>query len=114
MIQRTLSSSMDDRNVTMYPIIFPKELVHSDIAEKMIQLISEAWPDCEVSVISAGEINVGFFFVGGFSETLGLESDDLDDHVISSIDYFNYHRYRSPKKRVIQKIDKSDRTNFDN
>lgn len=104
MIQRTLSG-LDDDTVVMCPIIFPKELVHADVAEKITQLISECWPDREVTVVSAGEINITFGFVGGFSDTLGLESDMADDQVVSSIDYFNFHRYRTPN--TIQRKGKS-------
>lgn len=95
MIQRTLGG-VDDDNVTMYPIIFPKELVHKDVAEAIIKSIKEAWSKYEVQVVSAGEVSIVSGFVGGFSDTLSLESDPADDSVISTIDYFNVHRYRTP------------------
>lgn len=96
MLQRTLSTSMDDDNVTMYPIIFPKELVHKDIAEAIAKIISNFWSENEVQIISAGEINLTAGFVHGFSDTLKLNSDPADDIVISMVDYFNVHRYRTP------------------
>ena len=96
MIQRTLSSSMDEDNVTMYPIIFPKELVYKDIAEAIAKVISNYWGDSEIQVVSAGEINLVAGYVHGFSDTLKLNSDPADDSVISMVDYFNVHRYRIP------------------
>ncbi len=98
MIQRNLSASIDDDNVTMYPIIFPKELVHKDVADAIVDVVKRYWPKSEVEIVSAGDISVVFGTTSGFSSTLELESDVADDMVISTGEYFNIHRYRTPNK----------------
>ncbi|WP_149913514.1 hypothetical protein [Sphingobacterium cavernae] len=85
--------SYDDQAVT-YPIIFPNELNHSDVADVITSLIRIS--NKRVETISAGFYNVGTGDTYGNSETLGLESRDIDDQIIKFRDYFIFDNIQKP------------------
>lgn len=68
------------------PIIFPDELVHSDIAETIKSLILSRYR-WNIDVSSAGSINIGATTCGGKSETLVSASDPSDAKIIQLYDY---------------------------
>lgn len=81
--------SMDDM-CRMIPIIFPKDLVHSDVATKIMILLHEMNAEWPAVVVSAGDIVMGSFEVGGISTSLNLKSERMDRHVIKMVDYHNF------------------------
>lgn len=75
-----------DRHGRRFPVIFPAELVHSEMAEAVMRAVrsgevAEKLPEYSCpEPVSAGFIgNVLVHKVGGRSETLGLHADK-DDH----------------------------------
>lgn len=65
-----------------YPVIFPNILVHADVARAMQAVIRMG-----AVVHSAGEFNCDDPLCYGKSETLGVKSDEKDDHRIMMCDY---------------------------
>ncbi len=72
------------------PIIFPKLLVHSEVAERMIHLLRRQFR--EVKAVSAGEVffqvDGGCLTTGG-SETLNLKAEKTDARIIETHDYLH-------------------------
>lgn len=71
-----------------YPIVFPNQLIHKDMAELLISYLLQQ--EIATMVVSAGEISL--FGIqdrcGGHSETLNVSSrGELDDAIISMNDY---------------------------
>lgn len=69
--------------VQRLPIMFPKELVHSDV----LKGLNKTAPEGEQYVIvSAGEVALQALKVGGGSSTLGVQSQPGDLSEINMID----------------------------
>jgi hypothetical protein len=69
-------------------IIFPNELVHSEVA----RLFQEHYPEFigRSEVISAGDINVGDVECAGKSTSLKIKSREKNDEdLINTVDYFH-------------------------
>lgn len=70
------------------PIIFPNFLVHSDVAKYIAgNLIRQHGRPVDITVSSAGFINLGDVACHGESETCKVKSDPLDADVIQMHDY---------------------------
>lgn len=66
------------------PIIFPKELVHSDVARALCHMRQLA----DYEPVSAGEVSIGMDCTcSGFSETLQLGTRPGDEQLINMVDY---------------------------
>ena len=76
-------SGMDQR----VPVIFPNVLIHRRVSSQLIPLLRESFPDTKVTVVSAGDYNQSTGLCSGYSETLGVESDPKDDHIIRTYDH---------------------------
>jgi len=84
-----IESRVSEGVVEHIPIIFPKTLNHSDVARDIKDLLFEKYNRKVNKVVSAGDCNVNYFQVGGYSETLKIESRGAKDHeIIKMIDYF--------------------------
>lgn len=71
----------------LVPVIFPNQLVHQDVFNKIKELYE---PDGPVEIVSAGDIRLEAVECCGDSETLDVESrDEEDDTLIGSFDYFH-------------------------
>jgi hypothetical protein len=70
-------------SLTKYvPVIFPKEEIHSNIAEALL-----AGPLKGAVVHSAGEIDLALGVATGRSQTLGVQFDPTDGDRIAMCDY---------------------------
>jgi hypothetical protein len=75
----------------LIPIIFPDKLVHADVAENLKQTVATSC-SCkieEVTVQSAGEINIDVLECYGKSTTLKVSSDPEDEKVIQMYPYMH-------------------------
>lgn len=86
--------------IQRYPVIFPDNLVHDDIARAMKPLIEENIPCTSVRVVGAGECYISAKVdESSFSYTLGgICPHPEDEQIINSIDYF--HGMVSEKAKV--------------
>jgi hypothetical protein len=70
------------------PIIFPNFLVHKHVSKYFAGLlIREYGRDSDITVSSAGDINLNDFTCSGKSETCGVSSDPNDQDLIMSFEY---------------------------
>lgn len=80
-----LAQQLSGQGLTQFvPIIFPKQLVHAEVAKAILPLLNKA------TTVSAGEVNFladGTVHCYGYSKTLGLGPRPDDALVISAIDY---------------------------
>lgn len=83
----------DENLVQFFPIIFPNDLIHKDIADSITEFLKKEY-DIELKPISAGEIYINCNSVGGNSTTLDLYANPNDNDVINGIDY---HRFFTKK-----------------
>ncbi len=82
-----ITASGFDRHV---PIIFPSQIVHSDIANEITDLLEAKYKAENIEVVSAGECNVTSTGCSGNSETLEkISRGDEDRNVINTMDYFH-------------------------
>jgi hypothetical protein len=72
------------KDVQRLPVLFPTQIVHSMLAESLIDGPLKGW-----TPVSAGETYVSCGPTHGKSTTLGLQSVAEDRVVINSIDYFH-------------------------
>lgn len=74
-----------------YPVIFPEQLTHSEVAKHMIHMITRDFKvKDEVKVISAGQTIVDVLGCSGRSETLGISSrEKADEWIINQMDYMH-------------------------
>ncbi len=85
-----LKTNINGKIVREVPIIFPKDLIHSDVAEHMMHMIivSNKHTPIHVEVVSAGFIHVDEVVCSGKSETLDIKSrKEVDDKLISEYDF---------------------------
>lgn len=75
---------LDTKTESHIPIIFPNRLVHQDVAEHLDFMLLRH--DIEVELVSAGFWNKTNG-CHGKSETLDLESREIDTEIIASMDY---------------------------
>ncbi|HCU46663.1 MAG TPA: hypothetical protein DF610_19270 [Sphingobacterium sp.] len=92
-------SFKDECSIT-YPIIFPNELNHCDVADQMISLLKSMYAKETIEVVSAGSFNVDTCQCGGHSETLNLESSETDGMTIRLRDYYMFYEATEPLKRI--------------
>lgn len=85
------SVELDEGHTKEIPIIFPNDLVHEDVAKSFKRVLFRNFEDQEISVISAGFINVGLVLsCHGRSETLGIASRGAaDETLINRYDYMH-------------------------
>ena len=93
-----LEQKLKDGMVQYVPIIFPKGLVHADVAKSMIACANETFKGEPFTVVSAGEINVDMPRTYGNSETLLVESSPLDRLIINAIDYQPFYELTLHRK----------------
>lgn len=67
------------------PVIFPNDLIHSDVAAAMVAAFAGIGRTCKP--ISAGSCSFKDTRVGGSSETLNLKSRLIDENLIQLSDY---------------------------
>jgi hypothetical protein len=73
--------------VQMVPVIFPAQVTHSDLAERLeVMFASQGY---KVTLHSAGFLYLGCSGVYGKSETLDLKADEHDKDVINSFPYIS-------------------------
>lgn len=72
----------------LIPIIFPDFICHVDIDKVIKELLLKAHKQ-EAETFSAGDINIGLCSCSGRSETLQVDSQDIDSEVINMYDYFH-------------------------
>lgn len=93
-----IHKQLDEDQAVTYPIIFPNELNHCDIADQVLALLKTQYPKINISVVSAGFINLDNCKTHGHSETLNLQSGDTDDLRIRLRDYFMFDEVKNPLK----------------
>ncbi|WP_295674615.1 hypothetical protein [uncultured Mucilaginibacter sp.] len=93
-----LEQKLKDGMVQYVPVIFPKGLVHADVAKSMIACANETFKGEPFTVVSAGEIRIDFPFVSGNSDTLGVSSFCLDGHIVNAIDYQPFYEQTLHRK----------------
>jgi hypothetical protein len=71
------------------PIVFPNLMVHKIVAAVSYPLLQEHWPKAKIELASAGDFNMIDGECSGRSESLGIESQPEDGHVIMNHDYFH-------------------------
>lgn len=93
-----IHKQLDKDQAVTYPIIFPNELNHCDIADHVLVLLKSQFPTVNIEVVSAGFINLDTCQTYGHSETLNLETGDTDDLRIRLRDYFMFDDIKKPVK----------------
>lgn len=81
------------RGKQVFPVIFPDFLVHEDIADSIIALLSNMDGEKMMprEVVSAGDVSVPVAVCSGSSQTLGINSrHDVDSKVITVGHYSGY------------------------
>lgn len=71
----------------LVPVIFPSFMVHSVVAQAISQMLKNHH-HADPEIVSAGDISC-IVRCSGNSETLGVSSDPIDEHVINTIDYMH-------------------------
>jgi hypothetical protein len=95
-----IHKSFEDGQAVTYPIIFPNELNHSDVAERITDLLKSMHKLETIKVVSAGIYNVDTVQCGGHSESLNLESSETDGMRIRLRDYYMFDEATEPLKRI--------------
>lgn len=90
----------DKDSAVTYPIIFPNELNHCDVSDQIISLLKSENNKSKIEVVSAGFFNLETTQAYGHSETLGLNSRDVDDLKIRFRDYYLFDEVQEPNKRI--------------
>lgn len=70
-----------------YPVIFPNNMVHSDVFESL--LFSEMSDTMDIELYSAGDIDFHGVKCHGKSESLNSTSKNGDAKLISTVDYLH-------------------------
>lgn len=88
MVMKYIIFQSDAPIFRLLPIIFPKYLVHADVAKYFEHLLRRSGID-NAKLYSAGECNLfgGKVTCSGRSETLNINSQPDDDIVISTYNY---------------------------
>lgn len=77
----------NERIIRHVPIIFPDNMVHKDVADRIARSVMGGF-NGPAHPVSAGEITLGEISCHGHSETLGLKSaGERDARVIELFDY---------------------------
>lgn len=95
-----IHKAFEDGQAITYPIIFPNELNHCDVADHMTALLKSMHTDETFRIVSAGFFNVDACQCGGYSETLNLNSDETDGVRIRVRDYYMFDEATEPLKRI--------------
>ncbi len=81
---------IDDCIPQKIPVVFPKELAHSNVADRLM-LMPEFIDVGPTRIVSAGFIQISFNGIScyGSSESLKLDSNKEDSLIIASFDRLN-------------------------
>lgn len=69
-----LKVELENEMLMPLPIIFPNSLVHSMVADQLVELCKKCWPGKKITVVTAGDASIKDIALGGRSESLGLNS----------------------------------------
>jgi hypothetical protein len=70
-----------------YPIIFPRNLSHSDVSHAIDTMLRKQGIADVVEVVSAGSVNLSPVQVGEGSSSLQVEHRAIDKDLIDMVDY---------------------------
>jgi hypothetical protein len=80
---------LSENCIQKYPVIFPNNLVHSDMKEMYQALLEKTLPGLEVRLGSAGDVVLQKLRCAGSSSTLGVSSHPEDSDTLKMYDYFS-------------------------
>lgn len=95
-----IHKQLDEDQAITYPIIFPNELNHCDVADQMLIHLQSIFPMDACKVISAGFINIDTYKTIGHSETMNLQAREIDGMQIRLRDYYMFDEATEPIKRI--------------
>jgi hypothetical protein len=77
-----LEVDSDTPTARRLPILFPVELIHSDVADALIEVVKNSG-NSNVKPVSAGEVILESVKTGGFSSSLHIGPEPLDSATIA-------------------------------
>jgi hypothetical protein len=83
-VKYVILAKADGSLLRKVPILFPNALVHADVTEAVLKTLPPGY-----TVFSAGEVAIDVVSCGGKSDTLKVESTQVDQRSIAMLDYMH-------------------------